>query len=78
MAVIPGFRAAYSLGKTHSRYRQAIRGSGTSGISPQASAVSGKYLGTYCLGGVLTVITADYDESGAMVTWHNADEIGSC
>jgi hypothetical protein len=76
--MIPGFNAAHSLGKTRSRYRGATRGGGTSGIAPQASAVSGKYLGTYCLGGVLTVITADYDESGTMVTWHNADEIGSC
>jgi hypothetical protein len=80
--MMPGFAAERALTGTRGRYRSARGGRAVPGraVVPQAlpSGVSGVYKGTFCLGGVLTVITVDVDENGTIVNWHNADEIGSC
>jgi hypothetical protein len=81
--MLPGFSAERSLRSAHRLYRAAsaapVHAEVAALAAPQgAVAVSGVYDGTYCLGGVLTVVTVDLDEHGNVIYWHPADEIGSC
>ena len=80
----PRFTAERTLAATSRSYRPpgaVSRPSYAAGaVAPQEMPVSasGVYDGTYCLAGVLSVITVDLDEQGHVVNYHIVDEIGSC
>jgi hypothetical protein len=77
----PGFTAEAAAGRAARSYRHRTgRGPrpANAAVLPAVSAVTGYYAGIYCVGGTQCVILEDFDENGALVNWHCADEIGSC
>ncbi|MFF1909943.1 hypothetical protein [Kitasatospora sp. NPDC058218] len=78
----PGFTAARTLDAARGRYWSKA-GAGAGGgrkaaVTAQSSSVSGADARTFCLGGVLSVVSVDRDENGNVVNWHIIDEVGSC
>jgi hypothetical protein len=73
----PTFTAECALQPARRSYRTIGPGARAKGVTA-AQGASGVYVGTYCLGNVLTVIVVDIDDNGQVVNWHPVDEIGSC
>ncbi|MFI5643020.1 hypothetical protein [Kitasatospora sp. NPDC051705] len=80
--MLPGFTADRATAVTRGHYRgsgrSTIATAGTEVPAVHRAAVQGAYGGTWCMGGVITVVTVDRDDEGRVTGWHNVDEIGSC